>query len=82
MKLEDAIQQQISFVGQIADNAIRQEIQNKAREMGLPPGAQRVGLTRTQRPRAIRITIAYAEPVNLLFTKTEIPVRIQISRGF
>ena len=82
MKLEDTIQLQLSRVGQIEDSAIRQRIQSAAQDMNLPPDAQRVGLIRTAVPRAIRITIIYAEPVNLLFMQTEIPVRIEVSRGF
>jgi hypothetical protein len=82
VKLEDAIQQQISFAGQVSDDAIRQQILNDVRAIGLPPGAQRIGLVRTGNPRVLRVTITYEETVNLLVTKKQIPVRVQVNRRF
>ena len=82
MKLEESIRQHISFAGQLEDAAIRQQIIGEIRSMGLPPQAQQVGITRTASPRVLHITVAYSETVNLLVTQREIPVRIQINRGF
>ena len=82
MKLEETIRQHISFAGQLEDAAIRQQIINEIRDMGLPPQAQQVRIARTASPRVLHISVSYSETVNLLVTQREIPVRINVNRGF
>lgn len=82
MKLEDLIQQQAGFAGQVEDEAIRQHIVQQVMTMKLPPEARRVTLVRTERPRAIRINVKYAETVDLFVTTARIPVSIEIRRAF
>ena len=82
MKFEEAIRQQLSYAGQVDDASVRQQIVNAVMEIGLPPAAQRIGLTRTGNPRALHVSVAYSETVNLLFTTMDIPIHIQLNRGF
>jgi len=82
LKLEDAIQQHASFAGQLSDEAIREKVIDSVADLRLPAEARRVSLVRTLNPRVIRISLAYSEPLNLLFTKKNWRFNIQVNRGF
>jgi len=73
--IKDAIDQQLGYAGQLADETIRSQLVEKIADMNLPPAASRVRMVRTA-ARSIRVTIAYTEDVNLLFTHKKIPVTI------
>lgn len=79
--LTDAVDGQLSFAGQIADETIRAQLLSKIAGMNLPPAASRVRMSRSG-ARTIQVTIAYTETVNLLFTKKDIPVSITRRRTY
>jgi len=82
MQLSTAVEQQMSFAGQIEDEAIRQRLVTEIRELGLPPEARRIQMTRTQHPRALHVTISYAETANLLITTKRLPMAVRAERTF
>ncbi|MDX1450438.1 MAG: hypothetical protein R3246_15420 [Acidimicrobiia bacterium] len=82
LKLEDATQAQAAFAGQIADEAIRQQLLAEVVTMDLPPEARRIMLARTSQPRALRIVIRYTETADLLFTTVQVPISIDVRRSF
>ncbi len=82
LKLEDAIQQHASFAGQLSDDAIREKVIDTVADLGLPLEARSVRLVRTFDPRVIRISLAYSEPLNLLFTEMHWRFTIQVNRRF
>jgi hypothetical protein len=73
--LSDAIEQQLSYAGQLADETIRAQIVDEIASMNLPPAASRVRLARIS-ARTIEVKISYTETVNLLFTTRTIPVSV------
>jgi hypothetical protein len=73
--IKDAIDQQLGYAGQLADETIRSQLVEKIGDMHLPPAASRVGMVRTSE-RTVQVTIKYTEDVNLLFTHKKIPVSI------
>lgn len=79
--VRDAIDQQLSFTGQIADETIRQQLVDKVVELHLPPAARRVQMSRPT-PRTVEVSISYTEKVNLLFTTKNIPVSITARRSY
>ncbi len=81
-KFEDAVKQHASFAGQLTDEAIRQKVLDDVATLGLPRQARGVQLVRTQRPQTIRISVAYSDSVNLLFTKKELSFTIDVRRAF
>jgi hypothetical protein len=82
MQLGAAVREQISFAGQIEDEAIRQRLVSEIRDMRLPPEARRVQLTRTQHPRALHVRISYAETADLLITTKRLPMAVRAERSF
>jgi len=80
-RLNDALDDQLSFAGEIADETIRAQLVNKIAGMHLPPAASRVRMSRSG-ARTIQVTVAYTETVNLLFTKKDIPVSITRRRTY
>jgi hypothetical protein len=80
-KIQDAIDRELSFAGQLVDESIRERLVAELNEMDLPPAARRVQVSRTS-PRTIAVSIKYTETVNLLVTKRQIPVSIHEERPF
>jgi hypothetical protein len=80
-KIQDAIDRQLSFGGQLVDESIRQRLSEDLAGMNLPPAARNVQVTRTS-PRTVEVSIKYTETVNLLFTKKQIPVSIREERTY
>ena len=80
-RLGDTIESQLSYVGQLADESIREQIVQKIGNMNLPPAASRVRMTHPS-PRILQVTVAYTETVNLLFTTKDIPVSITKRRNY
>ncbi len=76
-----AMDEQLSFTGQIADETIRQQLVAKIADLHLPPAASRVQMFRPS-PRTVEVSIAYTEQVNLLFTTKTIPVSITKRRSY
>lgn len=81
MRLEDAVQQQLGFAGQLTNDAIAQRVQSTAVGMGLPQAARGVRLIRSE-ARILSIRITYTEDVNLLFGTRPIRLTIEASRSF
>jgi len=77
----DAVDGQLAFAGQIADETIRQQLVQKIGTMKLPPAASRVRMSRAG-ARTIQVTIAYTESVNLLYGRKDIPVSITRRRTY
>jgi hypothetical protein len=79
--IQEAIDRQLSFGGQLVDASIRQRLVDELAGMDLPPAARRVQVTRTS-ARTIQVSIQYTEAVNLLVTKRQIPVSIKEERSY
>jgi hypothetical protein len=79
--LTDAVEGQLAYAGQLADESIRQQIVDKIVAMNLPRTARRVRLVRTS-ARTIEVSIKYTETVNLLFRTKDIPVSITRRRTY
>jgi hypothetical protein len=82
LQLDSAVQKQLSFAGQIEDDAIRLRLVAEVRDLGLPPEARRVLVTRTEHPRVLHVRISYAETANLLFTTKRLPMTVRAERAF
>jgi len=80
-RVSDAVDGQLAFTGQIADETIRAQLVAEIGKMHLPPAASRVRLVRIP-PRTIEVSISYTETVNLLYTKKQIPVSIKERRTY
>lgn len=82
-KLEDVVNQELSYAGQRADDAIRQRLVAEIAAMDLPPAAaSRLQFSRVESPRALQLSISYVETINLLFTKKPLRVSLQKRRPF
>ena len=79
--LTDAVDGQLAFAGQLADETIRQQIVSKIATMNLPPAASRVRMSRSG-ARTLQLAISYTETVNLLFTRREIPISVTRRRTY
>jgi hypothetical protein len=77
-----AVEEQLSFVGQRADEGMRQYILKEIDDIGLPPEARRFTLVRNQRTRSLEFSDSYTETVNLLFTQKEISFKVTRSRRY
>ncbi len=81
-KLEETVDRELSFAGQIADGTIRQRLTQDIAGMHLPPAASRFQFARVTGPRALRFTVSYVDTVNLIFTKRPFRVSINTRRTF
>ncbi len=81
-KLEEAVKQRLGYAGQLTSEGIRQHLLDDIASMDLPPAARNVKFVETRQPRALHVSISYAETVNLLFTTKKFPVSIEIRRSF
>jgi len=82
LQLDSAVREQLSFAGQIEDDAIRQRLVTEVRHLGLPAEAGRVLVTRTEHPRTLHVRISYAETVHLVFTTKRLPMTVRAERTF
>jgi hypothetical protein len=80
-KLEETVVQNLTFAGQLTDEAIHRRVLEEvdAMDLQLTTGVQFV---RTDSPRALRVSISYVETANLLFTKKRFPMSIEVQRAF
>jgi hypothetical protein len=76
------IEQHAGFAGQLEDSAILRRVVETVTELDLPPQARQVRLWRVEGPRGLRIALSYVESVDLLFTKRDIELSIEVSRSF
>ena len=81
-QLEEAVNRELSFVGQRTQEGIREYILGEIRGMNLPAEAQRFSLVRDEALHELRFTVAYTETVNLLVTTREIAVSLSVSRRY
>jgi hypothetical protein len=81
-KLEEVVEQQLSYAGQSADDAIRQSVLDEIAAMDLPREGFAFYFRRVTQPRALEVRVAYVETVNLVFTKKKMPMSVQIRRPF
>jgi len=81
-KLEETVVQRLSFAGQSAENAIRQELMEDIEAMDLPLDLRQVQFVHVDQPRALHVTISYADTVDLLLTKLAIPMSVDVLRPF
>ena len=81
-RLEETVVQQLSFAGQLTDEAVRQHVLDEVHAMGLPITDGNVQFARTDNPRALRVSISYVETANLLFTKKRFPMSVEVQRAF
>ena len=79
--VSDAIDEQLAYAGQLADETIRAQLADKIGEMHLPREASRIRFARTS-ARTVEVSISYAETVNLLYTTKTIPISITRRRTF
>ena len=80
-KLEEAVRQELSSAGQLADAGIRQRVLEYAAGMNppLPSRAVRFG---NDGPRTLRVSISYADTVNFVFTQLELPMSVEVRRSY
>ena len=70
-RLLDEMQTEAALAPSLDDGTIRRRIQAAAQDIGLPPDAQKIRITRRASPREIVIETEYSETVNLpLFNHT------------
>lgn len=81
-RLGSVVEEQLSFVGQRADEGMRQNILKEIDDLGLPPQARRFTLVRNQRTRSLEFSDSYTESVDLLFTTREISFKVTRSRRY
>lgn len=81
-KLEEAVAQHLGYAGQLPDEAIHQNVLALVAEMELPPLARQVWFNRSERPRALNVSISYVETVNLLVTTKKLRMSVQMRRTF
>jgi hypothetical protein len=81
-KIEETVAQHLSFAGQLTDEAIHQQVLDEIAAMDLPVTDGNVRFVRTDSPRALRVSISYVETANLLFTKKQFPMSIEVQRAF
>jgi len=81
-RLADAVDGQMSFVGQRSDEGIRARILQDIEHMNLPPAARRFTFVRNQQAHQLQFSTSYSETVNLLFTKREISLKVNRARRF
>lgn len=81
-RLEDTVAHDLSFAGHTADEAIYQRVLDHIAGMNLPITARDVRFGRTDRPRALRVSISYVDTVNLLFTEKQFPMSVEVQRPF
>jgi hypothetical protein len=79
--IRDAMDQQLSLAGQLADETIHKQLTDKLAKMSIPAAAKRVRMVRTG-ARTLQVSIIYTEKVNLLYTTKEIPVNITERRTY
>jgi len=66
-RFKEAIKSEARLAPSLDDAAIRRRLRSRAEELGLPEEAQLLKIQRRLRPREIRISTTYDEPVDLLF---------------
>ncbi|UCF41090.1 MAG: hypothetical protein JSW43_01775 [Gemmatimonadota bacterium] len=81
-KLEEAAVQALGFAGQATDEAIRDRLLDDIAGMDLPPQASQINFVHIPNPRALQVTISYAETANLLITTVELPMSVEVRRAF
>ena len=79
--VSEAMEAQLAYAGQVADETIRAQIAEEIASMNLPPEASRIRFGRTG-ARTIEVSISYTETVNLLFTTKDIRVSVTRRRTF
>jgi len=81
-RLEDTIAHDLSFAGHTADEAIHQRVLEHVAGMNVPVTARDVRFGRTDQPRSLRVSITYVDTANLLFTKKQFPMTVEVRRPF
>jgi hypothetical protein len=81
-KLEDTVVQQLTFAGQLTDEAIHRQVLEEIHAMGLPITDGNIQFVRTDNPRGFRVSISYVETANLLFTQKQFPMSVEVQRAF
>ena len=81
-KLEEAAVQALGFAGQATDESIRERLLDEIAAMHLPPEASQLHFVHIDNPRALQVTISYVETANLLVTEVELPMLVEVRRGF
>lgn len=81
-KLEEHVKQRLAYAGQLTNEAIHRHLLDDIATMDLPPEARNLQFVETQGPRALHVSISYAETLDLLFTTKKFPVSIDIRRRF
>lgn len=70
-QLEEEMKSQVRLAPSLSDSVIMRRLVAKADELGLPPEASRISITRDPRPRRIIVRSTYQETVELpFFTRT------------
>lgn len=80
-RIRDAMDGQLSLVGEIADETIQRQLTDKLAKMNIPAAAKRVRMRRTG-ARTVEVSVVYTETVNLLVTKKEYPISIVERRTY
>ncbi len=81
-RLEEVVEQQLAYAGQLADDAIRESLLDEIAGLGLPRESFIFYFRRIPQPQALEVSISYVETVNLVFTTKKMPMSLQIRRPF
>lgn len=81
-KLEEAVLQALWYAGQVTDEKIRERLLDDIAAMDLPPEANQIWFVHIEQPRALQVTISYAETANLLFTTVKLPMSVEVRRSY
>jgi hypothetical protein len=79
-ELVDKMKTAARFAANETDEQILRQLQQDAREIGVPAEAQRFRIVRTDAPRGITISTTYAEKVDLPFLKRSIPFKPSVTQ--
>lgn len=80
LRYKDAMEQEARFAARMTDDQIRRRLQLTADSLGLPPGAQEIGIRRTE--RQITIWADYAEVVQLPLLSRDLHFQPRVERSF
>ncbi len=67
IRMQDEMRSQARLAPGISDDVILRRLRAKADELGLPPEAQRIRITRSEQTQRITIESGYAETIDLPF---------------
>jgi hypothetical protein len=81
-KLEETVLQALGFAEHAPAELIRERLLDDIAAMDLPPEASQIRFVQIEQPRALQVTISYAETANLLITTVKLPMFVEVRRSY